>query len=94
MRRKRPLPEAIKNAPRLHIGLDLFFEAFIDLQGDRGGMGDGRIPWTAVQTYCMVNDFEPDLAEDCHFYIRAMDDAWLKWAEARRERERGKIASK
>lgn len=87
MKRKKPLPEAIRNAPRLHIGLDTFFSAYIDLQGDRGAMGEGRIPWTAVQGYCTANDFEPDLADDCHHYVRAMDDAWLEYQRTKRDRE-------
>jgi hypothetical protein len=87
MRRKKPLPEAIKNAPRLHVGLDIFYFAYGDLQGDRGGMGDGRIPWTAVQAYCLANDFEPDLIEDCHHYVQAMDDAWHEYQRAKRDRE-------
>lgn len=94
MKRKRPLPEAIRNAPRLFLGLDLFLAAYLDLQGDRGGMGDGRIPWTAAQAYCTANDFGPDLTDDCHYYVRAMDDAWQRWAKSKRENDKPTPSSK
>lgn len=50
-------------------------------------MGDGRIPWTAVHSYCQANDYEPDLEDDCHFYLRHLDDAWLGFQKNKRDQE-------
>lgn len=91
IRRKRALPKAIKEAPRLQFGLELFFDAWCDLQGDRGGMGDGRIPWTAIESYCRYNDYDEDLREDTHYLIRAMDEAWCVWHQAQRDKEKNKM---
>jgi hypothetical protein len=91
-RNKRPLPPKILNKPELVVGLELYLEAYMDLQGDRGGMGDGRIPWTAVQKYADVHGYEGELLEALHYHIRALDDAWLRHVQGERERDRkGKL---
>lgn len=58
------------------MGLELFFEAFMELHTCRGGMNDGPIPWTAVDQYCTRHGFSDDLYEDVLYHVRAVDDAW------------------
>lgn len=87
MRRRRPLPSAIKDAPRLWLGSELFFDAFLDLQGDRSGDGTGPIPWTCVNRYAREIELGADDRDDLHFYVRAMDEAWLEWYREKRKQE-------
>lgn len=49
-------------------------------------MGDGRIPWTAVQAYCVANNYDDDLCEDMHYFVRAMDVAYLEWRDAQNKK--------
>jgi hypothetical protein len=52
VRRRQPLPDVIANAPEIHMGLEAYYEAFMDLSTSRGvGMALGPIPWTAVDRY-------------------------------------------
>ena len=68
-----PLPESIKNAPILSLGLELFFLAFKDLSWDRHTEG-GSIPWTAVQRYAEVQGWDEDTTYEAHYLISEMDD--------------------
>lgn len=78
-----PLPERIKNAPQLELGLELYYTAFLDLMTSRGGMGDGAISWQVAQEYGLVNSFDEEQIEDLHYHITRMDDAYMKWNKAK-----------
>ena len=81
----RELPGFIKNAPELPLCLAMYYEAFFDLHSCRSsGMGLGMIPWTSVQQYADLSGFDEDQAADLHYYIRCMDNAFLKWQEEKR----------
>jgi len=62
----------------------------MDLQGDRSGMGDGPVPWLAVESYCRANGFDDELTDDCHYFVREMDDEWLKWRKRKQDQDRPK----
>lgn len=81
VQQRQPLPDAIANAPQLHLGLELFFQAFMELNTCRGGMGDGPIPWIAILQYCNLLELDEDTTDDMFLYLRAMDDAWRKHQE-------------
>lgn len=82
LREKQPLPRGIAKAPRLAMGLEIFWEAFFALTTCRGGMG-GPIPWTAIQSYCNEMGFEGELRERVFHHVRAMDDFVLEQEETR-----------
>lgn len=86
-RRKRPLPERIANAPDLLTGLELFFEAFIELNTCRMvGWGPGPIPFTAIADYAAFLGLTVEETEDLFYHVRKMDEAFLKW-NARKSKE-------
>jgi hypothetical protein len=85
VREKTPLPDPIANAPELAPGLEPYFGAFFDLTTCRStGWTEGPIPWTAVHFYAEAHNFEGEEREDLFYHVRAMDDAFLKWARDRR----------
>lgn len=89
MRERLQLPERIKNAPELEMGLELYYGAFFDLHTCRGGWGDGYIPWTAIDEYCDRLGLSDDQREDMHYYIREMDEQYHQYREAEAESRRG-----
>lgn len=76
MRERQPLPDAIKNAPDLRIGLEFFYNAFVDLNRDRTGMGDGPISWATIEDYGRSIGLEEDDRDDLHFFVEALDSAF------------------
>ena len=75
-----PLPEKIKNAPQLGLGLELYYIAFFNLESCRlNGVSIGRIPWTAVQEYCISNEFSEEQVRDTHLYLKMMDNEYIKF---------------
>lgn len=79
----QPLPDRIANAPELRIGLQLYIQAFFDLDSERSHtMGLVSIPWSSINDYAKAFDFDEDQTEDLFFLIRKMDNAHLKRLEA------------
>lgn len=78
MREGRPLPERIQNAPQLHLGLQLYYDAFFELNTCRTvGMGLGPIPWTAVIDYARAFEFDDEQTDSLIYFVREMDAAFL-----------------
>lgn len=79
MRAGQPMPERIANAPELQQGLQLYLQAFFDLDCERShAMAPTAIPWTSVQDYAKAFEFDEEQTEDLHFFIRRMDSEHLK----------------
>lgn len=79
---RRPLPDKVKNAPQLFLGLELYYFAFVDLCGDRQtGWGVGPIPWTAKQRYAEKHGFSEEQTEDLYFFLTEMDRAYIQYME-------------
>lgn len=73
------LPDRIANAPRLTAGLDLFLQAFFDLDSERAsGMDRTPIPWVSIKQYAEFYKFSEEQTEDLFFLVRRMDNAHLK----------------
>lgn len=74
-----PLPDRIANAPELQEGLQLYLQAFFDLDSERShATAPTAIPWSSVQYYASSFDFDEEQTEDLHFFIRRMDSEHLK----------------
>jgi hypothetical protein len=74
-----PLPKRIANAPQLAQGLELYYEAFWELSSARAvGFGVGPIPWGVVDSYATRYAFDDEQREDLTYYVRAMDNAYIK----------------
>lgn len=80
-----PLPKFIKEQPDLTLGLGLFYEAYWDLDSDRGGsgFGVGRIRWSAIADYTRAHGFEEEQADALFYLIKVLDSAYLKYHAAK-----------
>lgn len=88
-RNRQPLPEAIRNAPELYYGLDLYFRAFIDLNTCRHlGTERGPIPWTALLTYADHINVTGEDKEVFLYLLQKMDDGYLTWSKAERDKKK------
>lgn len=88
---RRPLPKAIRDAPELQFGLELYYGAFFDLHSCRSvGMGEGPIPWISIAEYCFINEVRGETAEDLFYLVRAMDNAYLGHREKQLKKQ-GKV---
>ena len=56
-----PVPESIKNAPQLHLGLELYYDAFFALSSD--------LTWRAIEDYCDRFDLDDEQREDMHYHL-------------------------
>lgn len=81
MKRYGKLPDAIENAPELQPGLELYWDAFFDLNSCRThGMGTiTEIPWSAIDAYARRYEIEGFLFDRLVAYISAMDASYLKF---------------
>lgn len=85
MRDGLPLPDRIKDAPELQLGLELFFGAFLELSSCRFiGLEEGPIPWLAIHQYCQAYRIRGEQREDMFLHIRSMDNAYFKHKESKR----------
>ena len=74
----RPIPEKIANAPELALGLELFYQGFLDLSSCRAlGQVCGPIPMTAILEYCLVHEIEGDQREDFVWILQRLDNKYL-----------------
>jgi len=86
MREKVPLPDRIRDAPQLWVGMAYAYDAFAQLNSTRPQTldGPGDIPWTAVDAFCRSRGLGGDDREDLFYYIRAMDAAFRKYVKEKR----------
>lgn len=85
-----PIPKAIRNAPSLWLGLELYLEGWLDLNTCRShGMDMGPIPWLAVHEYANQHELDSDQRETLHHHIVAMDRVYESWREKKRKAGRG-----
>ena len=78
-RQNMPIPDKIKNAPVLAMGLELFFNAWFELTSARSiGMSMGPIPWNVVQDYAERFGLDDFQTEALHYHVRCMDDVFFE----------------
>jgi hypothetical protein len=69
------------------MGLELYFTAFTELNTNRStGWSAGPIPGWCIAEYSDRLDLTIEEAEDMHYQIRMMDEAFLKYS-ARKNKE-------
>lgn len=82
MRAGEPLPARISNAPDIEAGLDLFIQAFFDLDTERShGLALTAIPYSAILNYARQYELDEETTSDMLFLIRRMDNAHLRRLE-------------
>jgi hypothetical protein len=78
-RQGQPLPDRIANAPELQFGLQLYLNAFFELDSERShAMGLTRISWSSIKDYAIAYEFDEEQTEDLFFIIKRMDSANLE----------------
>lgn len=88
IRRGKPPPDSIQNAPELNAGLGLYYIAFLDLTGCRQlGESIGPIDWLAVDRYCTRYNIKGEQYEDMHYYLGKMDLAFMEHYRDKRKAE-------
>lgn len=86
LRAGRKIPDRILNAPELKPGLSLYLQAFFDLDSERPiGFTSGKIPFRAVLVYADFYEFDREQTEDLLYFVRNMDDTYLKWLAKKTE---------
>lgn len=84
VRAGEPLPERIANAPELTNGLQIYLQAFFDLDAERShAMAPTPIPWTSIAAYARAFEFDEEQTEDLFFHVRRMDAEHLKRISAK-----------
>lgn len=87
LRTGQPIPERINNAPELNAGLQLYLEAFFDLDSERSqGLGLSPIPWSSIKYYAEAYDFDEYQTYCLFLFIKKMDSAHLKRLEVKQNR--------
>lgn len=83
-------PDTLSNAPELRQGLQLYLEAFFDLDSERNhAMGLARIPWSSIRQYAEAFEFDEEQTDELFFFIRRMDTEHLKRLEAKSKKGKG-----
>lgn len=70
-----PIPDKIRNAPKLLPGLDIFFNAFQDLR--QFGFDEHPIKWPDVNSYCEHNEISGMQRHVMFMHIAEMDKKYL-----------------
>jgi len=79
MRAGEPIPDRIVNAPELHLGCELYLQAFYDLDSERThAMGLTAISWSSMMQYAIMNDLDEEQTESLIYHVRRMDQDHLK----------------
>lgn len=76
---RHPIPDFIKNKPELSVGLDVYLQAFFDLDSERThAFGPTAIPTTAMLQYANAFKFDDEQTEDLVYFLGQMDSENLK----------------
>jgi hypothetical protein len=68
------------------MGLELFYVAFLDLTSCRAsGFGEGPIPWTAVNDYCLRKEITGEQAADMFSHVQTLDSVYLNFRSKKME---------
>lgn len=78
--RRKPIPELFDNAPELVFGLELYYEAFYELQAERV---NGVIPRSSIVAYCKDEGLDREQFEDMATHFQTMQTVLSKFEHKR-----------
>lgn len=79
MRAGQPLPDRIANAPELIDGLQIYLNAFFDLDSDRTHVfSPTAIPWSSIHSYAIAFELDDEQTHDLFYFIKRMDSKHLE----------------
>lgn len=91
---RQKVPQAIADAPVLAPGLQFYYDTFVTLSTDRSvGMGEGFIPWTAVEKFATRYSFSEDDLTLTWAILHAMDAEYLDYRNKKTNKD-AKIGAK
>ena len=74
------MPSRIANAPTIPEFMEFYLDAFYELTTDRQiGFGEGPIPHRSISDYCSKLLLDDDEERDFVYFIRLMDNSYLKY---------------
>lgn len=86
LRARQEMPDRIANAPVLFPGLQIYLQAFFDLDFERShSMGATHIPFSSVVDYARAFEFDEEMTEDLIYFIRQMDIEHVKLIAKKQE---------
>lgn len=73
------MPDRIANAPELRPHLQLYLNAFFDLDSERShAFSVTAIPWSSIAEYARAFEFSEELTDELFYFIRKVDSEHLK----------------
>lgn len=84
---RQPVPDRIKNKPKLGTGLQLYYDAFMELQNDRNEAG--FIPWTVKTQYADRFKFSELQYENLNYFLNKLCGCYSEWLNKRRGSKHG-----
>lgn len=91
VRYKMPLPESLKNAPSLFLGLEFYYNAFRRLSTCRqSSMGISGIDYFTCVRYCDEHDIYDQDREDFITIITGMDETFVEYCNKQAEKKQKK----
>jgi hypothetical protein len=82
IRQRRPLPDALANAPELFFGLELYYIAFLEISTSRVAAG-APVSWLSTSQYADALRLSDEQREDLFFFVSKMDEAYLNYQETK-----------
>lgn len=88
-----PIPDKVRDAPELRKGLELYFNAYMDLDDERqyGMMGACALPWSSIAMYSQFYGLDEEQTESMLFLVRRMDRANLLEMEKKQPKQPSKV---
>lgn len=78
-REGKQLAGSVAETPELRPGLQLYLEAFFDLDSDRThNEGLSPIPWRSIKEYAETFGFDEEQTADLFYFVRELDGEHLK----------------
>lgn len=86
-----PLPQSIRDKPKILVGLELYWKAFSDLSSDREiGMGIGPVPWRAIHEWGLRHNIVGDDFERLVLMVRGLDAVYIEKQASKRKTKMSK----
>ena len=87
----QPIPDRVANAPRLQPGLELYLNAFFDLDSERThGFSLSPIPWGSIFAYGQAYGLDKEQQDDLIYFVRKLDQAHLDRIAKKQKAQDGK----
>ncbi len=78
--------EVLNERPIITLSLLWYWEAFWELSATRSrGFGAQPLQHSQILAYCQLQGFDEVETRELSYVMRAMDHAWMEWAEEKSE---------